>query len=665
MTPPPGRALTRARRWPYVVSMFFRRKVSDSGVCLQLLEAYRNAQGQPRQRVVVSLGDAAIPEAEQPRIAQAVGQWLSGQTELLAQDYSATARQWIDQIVKRVEREGRWQPAAPPAATAALPSETVAAEVLLDQISHTHTTPLGPSWVGWHAWQQLGLPAVLEALGFNAAQREAAAITVIHRLVDPGSERALLAWLPDSSLPELLGSQVTAGGKDRVYRISDRLWQHRAALEAHLRERTQSLFNLERTILLYDLTNSYFEGEALGNPKAKRGKSKEKRNDCPQIVLGMVFDGQGFELAHRVFEGNQSDSASLVTMLAELQKMLPAQSASVRPLVILDGGIATRGNLQALRDQGFGYLVNDTRRSRSRYREYFADAEEFAVIAGRAGKPAVQVRLLSDPLAPKTETAVLPDAAAKPVEAPDQLLLCKSQGRRDKEQAIYSQAELRLRQGLERLAKRVAGGKLKEPKRIERALGRLLGKHPRAQRFYEVEVRTEKPVQGARTARLVWQRRDAEASVQSELFGCYVLRTHRHDLSASALWELYMTLTRAEDGFKALKGDLGLRPNYHQTESRVEGHVFISVLAYHLLRYVLRRLEEAQEDRSWQTLKRILSTHCYTTLRLPTKGGTLYRVRKAGEPEEEQKRIYRILGMTWDTLPKIRMTVTANHATTL
>ena len=146
-----------------------------------------------------------------------------------------------------------------------------------------------------------------------------------------------------------------------------------------------------------------------------------------------------------------------------------------------------------------------SRRSRSRYREYFADAEEFAVIAGRAGKPAVQVRLLSDPLAPKTETAVLPDAAAKPVEAPDQLLLCKSQGRRDKEQAIYSQAELRLRQGLERLAKRVAGGKLKEPKRIERALGRLLGKHPRAQRFYEVEVRTEKPAQGARTARLVWQ----------------------------------------------------------------------------------------------------------------------------------------------------------------
>jgi transposase len=97
----------------------------------------------------------------------------------------------------------------------------------------------------------------------------------------------------------------------------------RAPLEAHLRERTQSLFNLDRRILLYDLTHSYFEGEALANPKAQRGKSKEKRDDCPQIVVGMVFDREGFELAHRVFEGNQSDGKSLVAMVGELEQWLP------------------------------------------------------------------------------------------------------------------------------------------------------------------------------------------------------------------------------------------------------------------------------------------------------------------------------------------------------
>jgi hypothetical protein len=183
---------------------------------------------------------------------------LYGQKELAVRERSPAARQWIDRIVKRVDREGRWQPA--PRARPALwvnPAGEVIGGVLAEQVSRTHTTPLGPSWAGWQAWNQLGLGEALAQLGWNQAQREAAAITVIHRLVAPGSERALLAWLPDSSLPELLGRNLTAWGKDRFYRISDRLPGVRAPLEAHLRERTQSLFNLDRRILLYDLTHSY------------------------------------------------------------------------------------------------------------------------------------------------------------------------------------------------------------------------------------------------------------------------------------------------------------------------------------------------------------------------------------------------------------------------
>jgi hypothetical protein len=143
------------------------------------------------------------------------------------------------------------------------------------------------------------------------------------------------------------------------------------------------------------------------------------------------------------------------------------------------------------------------------------------------------------------------------------------------------------------------------------------------------------------------------------------LRTDRRELSAQALWRLYITLTRAEEGLRALKGELGLRPNYHQVEGRVEGHVWISVLACHLLRYVLRRLEAGQEYRSWTTIKRILSTHCYTTVLLPTQAGQLYRIRKAGEPEEEQKRIYRLLGLEWNQLPKTKTILMVKGATTL
>jgi hypothetical protein len=210
------------------------------------------------------------------------------------------------------------------------------------------------------------------------------------------------------------------------------------------------------------------------------------------------------------------------------------------------------------------------------YREQFVKEEGFEVIGGRGSKPEVKVRVVADPQAGAAQGQK--QAESTMASVPDQLVLCKSQGRRDKELTIRSQAE-------------------------------------------------------------------------EELLGCYVLRTNRQNIGGQELWELYMTLTRAEAGFKALKSDLGLRPNYHRLEERVDGHVFITVLAYHLLNWIMHRLEVLGDDRGWRTIKRILQTHCYTTILLPTKGGKLYRLRKAGEPEQCQQWIYRALGVEWKNLP--------------
>jgi transposase len=626
---------------PKLASVFFRRKKSSSGQCLQLLESYRNVQGEPRHRVVVSLGDASLPAAHWRAVATAVANKLYGQSELLPLALAAQERRQVEAIVKRVDREGRWQPVGrsglPPRANAA--AQTIDG-VLVEQVSHTHTTPLGPSLVGWEAWQRLGLPELLAGLGFNPAQAQAAAISVIHRLASPGSERALLEWLPNSSLPELLGCAVNEGIKDRFYRVSDQLLACRAALEKHLRQKQGALFNLDRTILLYDLTNSYFEGEALGNPKAKRGHSKEKRDDCPQIVVGMIFDRYGFELAHRVFAGNQNDGKSLVGMVAELQQIIGPEErpqGAAKPLIILDGGVGTQKNLALLRQHGWGYLVNDSRRGRAAYREEFIREEEFVAIERHAGQSAVKVRVLADP-----------ESAATP---PDRLVLCKSQGRRDKETAIRSQAENRFLAALEQLGKRVKSGRLTDAAKIERAIGRVQTRHARVQRFYTVGLNL------APALAVKWSRVDQTYENDDQLLGCYVLRTERQDLGGPELWSLYLGLTKAEDGFRTLKSSLGLRPNYHQLEGRVEGHVFITVLAYHLLRWVMETLEDARENRSWETLRTILQTHCYTTILLPTKGGQTYRVRKAGQPEESQKAIYRALGIRWERLPQAKVVV--------
>src|SRR5665647_2807831 len=220
--------------------MFLRVKTSPSGQCLQLLESYRNTLGKPSHRVVVSLGDAQIPEADRAMVARMVSQRLHGQEELLPETKRSEVLNWVDGIAKRVGREGRWKPMREPAASEA--QGVVIDGVLADQVTHTHTTSLGPSLLGYEAWNRLEMPRMLEGLGFNPAQAQTAAVSVINRLVDPGSELALVDWLPDSSLPELMGMETTQAGKDRFYRVSDLLMKHREAIETHLRDMQGKLF---------------------------------------------------------------------------------------------------------------------------------------------------------------------------------------------------------------------------------------------------------------------------------------------------------------------------------------------------------------------------------------------------------------------------------------
>ena len=578
--------------------MFFRQKKSPSGQCLQLLESYRNGQGQPRQHVVVSLGGLTIAQADRALIARLVEQRLHGQTQLQCLSDNAGALSLADSISKRVEREGRWRPV--PVAACPGPSEGASATidgVMLDLITHTHTTPVGPTLVGWQAWKRLGMPELLGKLGFNPAQEQAAATSVINRLIDPGSELALVDWLPNSSLPELMEMEIGPAAKDRFYRVSDRLFEHR----------------------------------------------------------------------HRVFNGNQSDSKSLIHMIEEMDKLVPLKDK--QSTVLLDGGIATKANLALLRKKHYHYLVNDSRRGRANYRAELLKEDEFTVVGKREDKSEVRVRKMADPLwvAPAAQAAAKEDKAASaaadsppdkgkpPQEGPevaDTLVLCWSEGREQKETAICSQAEEKYLKALEQLSKRMAEGKLKDGKKIERTIGRLQQKHPRVQRFYQVEW-----VAGPRGKELKWPRQDEKKQANEELLGCYVLRTDQGKGTAEEIWNLYMTLSKAEDGFRSLKGDLGLRPNYHQIGQRVEGHIWIAILAYHLLCWIQETLRESGDNRRWKTIRRVLQTHCYTTIVVPTKGGKTYRIRKAGEPEELQKSIYEKLDVKWDRLPETKLEV--------
>ena len=636
--------------------MYFRRKTTKSGRVLQLVESYRNAEALPRQRIVVSLGDLPMPENLWVDVAAGVDAELHGRP-LLFLSGTAGAQDWVRDIAARVQREGKWQPAKNQRLGTAAAQQVdeggvdgvddeIVDGVFLDRIDHTRSCSLGPALLGLHAWDVLGLPDLLDSLGFNPAQRATAAALVINRLVAPMSEHALAQWLPNSVLPDLLGEEPLKGGIDRLYRVGDRLLGHQDQIEAHLRSRQAQVHGLDRQVLLYDLTNTHFEGVCANNAKAKRGRNKQKRHDCPQVVIGMVFDEHGFELAHRTFAGNMSDGKSLVEMITELDRSVQQEEclpSNKRPLVIMDSGVASEQNRRLLRQHGFHYVVSESRPNRKNWAEAFR-SNEFVAIPGRADSAAVEIHTIDAQFDDENERG-------EPIVVQERQVLCRSAGRARKEKGMRSGAEDRFVTELEKLSKRIAEDKLKAIDKIDQAIGRLRERRSRVARFYEVR-RVDRI--GEEGSALFYRRRDDIYDEDDEMLGCYVLRSWGRKLSGAELWQLYMTLTNAEDAFRSLKGELGLRPNFHQREDRVDAHIFITVLAHHLMSFILHSLQQSGDLRCWTTIRRVLQTHCYSTVIVPTREA-VYRIRKPGVPESCQQQIYRQFGIDLASLARSKV----------
>ena len=597
--------------------MFFRPKFIKGSRLVQLVESYRDAEGRPRQRVIVSLGDVSVPELERKAIAKAVEMRLRGQDLLIPINLSEKGAGLVTRIVQLAGRSRSSTPKR---------EIEVVGGVLIDQIETCDVVQLGPQLAALEAWQALGISGLLKSHGMSDRSVSTALLMVANRLIEPLSEWALIDWSERTALPEMLGIRLTKTVKDRLYRTSDQLLSHRKQIEKSLRCREQDLFSLRRSIVLYDVTNTHFEGVCSANPKAKYGKNKQKRNDCCQIAIGMAFDEHGFALAHEVFEGNIGDTSTLEIMLERLD----INDGKIKPVVILDAGFASEKNVQMLEERECSYIINITRGSRTKYADHFK-AGAFVPLPGRSPDKEVEVKCIADPENEKRR-----------------LVLCRSAQRCAKERAMISKAEGRFINDADALKKRVENGQLKNEAVIHRKVGALLQKHPRVARFYTIEYKD---------CTLVISRKDEKLDEALSLCGDYVLKTDK-SLDASELWDLYMTLLRAESGFRMLKSSLGLRPNFHQLEYRVDGHVFISVLAYHLLCWIRHKLELGGDPREWKTIRRLLGTHSLLTTSLPLSDGRLISIRKPSIPDAEQERVYTLLGIDWKKKCPIRKTET-------
>jgi transposase len=585
-----------------------------------LVESQSTPKG-PRQKTVCSLGSLEPAPPEQwLALAQRIETALSGQLAL-AEDARASA---IAERARARRIRTRASRAQPPDAQQLIAIDP--ARVAVEEAREA-----GPVHVGHQMWRELGLGPILAHAGLPERACVLTEAMVLNRLIAPRSEHAMPDWIRRCALEEILQSDFSTLNDDALYRNLDKLHPQREPIEAALAQREQTLFNLDDTLLLYDLTSTYFEGLAEGNPQAQRGYSRDQRPDCKQVVVGLVLNGDGFPKAHEIFAGNRHDSTTLDEMLSALERRTGKRSGCT---VVVDRGMADAENLQKIRARGHHYLVAAHQPERDRWLAEFEQPEGFAEV----------IRLPS----PRNPAQVKSQVLVKRSEPGEQVyVLCVSENRRDKDRAIREKQEARLLKDLERLAARVSKGRLKARDLIHQAIGRLRERYPRVARYYRIEY-------DPAPAQLVWQEEVARKARAEQLDGAYLLKTDRLDLSAEEIWRIYSLLTRVEAAFRALKSPLLERPIFHQLEHRTQTHIFLCVLAYHLLVCIEKRFLDRGIHTSWWTLRQQLSTHQVVTVVLPTSNRVTLKIRQATSPEAVHREIYSTLGIPAEIIKPLR-----------
>jgi transposase len=488
-------------------------------------------------------------------------------------------------------------------------------EVDVNSIKQIKPRTVGAEHVSLEALKELGVPEILEEAGFNGPQRAAALGNIIGRMCVPRSERATATWLQErSALGELLNYDFASMPLMQLYRASDKLLKNKDLIEGKIFDRVQSIFNFVPTITLYDLTNTYMEGDASINPKAKRGKSKEKRTDCPLITLGLALDASGFIRHSKIFDGNVTEGDTLKNMLLELK-------APDGALVIMDAGIATIKNIEWLIANKFNYLVVSRERSRE------MDKEKAHVIQSAGGS---EIHLQRQEGEFEGEIK----------------LACWSEKRAAKDEGINA----RFREKYEEELNKIRAGLLKPrytKKRdaINERIGRLKEKCKRVSAHYRLEISVDETKD--RVTSLSWYYEPLQSSKQTDP-GVYKLRTTLTDWDDEKLWRTYTMLTDLESVFRSLKSELGMRPVYHHKEDRCDGHLFITTLAYQAVQVIRRKLKESGVHESWGSLREVLATQIRITATFEQRDGKTLHVRQASQPEEQLKTIYQKLGISPD-----------------
>jgi transposase len=536
-----------------------------------LVESYRTDRG-PRQRTVAWLGES--DKAGRLGIANAAKGTHSHQGNLFEKWFEP---EWVEVNVRGVRVE--------------------------------KTREFGGPWLGLQLICKLCLDRFFSQHLAKGRERvpwaSMALVLVICRLCRPSSELHIAEhFFEQTALADLLGIPPNRINENRLYRGLDKVLRHKEELEKHLKEKAGNLFELDYDLFLYDVTSTYFEGEAAGTPLAKRGYSRDHRGDCKQVCIGLVVTRDGFPLGYEVFAGNRSD----VTTVEEIIEVMESRYGKVNRIWVMDRGMASSGNFEFLNKEGRKYIVGANRGQLKEYEAELLKKDWQVVQAG------LEVKQVESP------------------EGQEVFILCRSRDRAKKERAIHDRFEQRIEESLIRMANGCEKRRY-QVKVIERRVGKLLGRNSRAAGLFDVKV--EKGLNGG--AKVTWSKRDDWRNWSCLSEGCYMLRSNISDWTAEELWKAYIQLTEAEDAFRIQKSDLNIRPIWHQKQERVLAHILVCFLAYVLWKSLEGLCRQAGLGDEPRKVFHELSQIKLTDVILPIRNGKEIRLRCVETPTQHQR----------------------------
>ena len=483
----------------------------------------------------------------------------------------------------------------------------------VNSVKNKQVREVGAEWLCLQAVEQLKISGFLRQQDWDEETIRLAMTHIVSRATYPASELRTSQWIRENSaICELTGYPEDKITKDRLYTISHRLYSVKDELEKHLSHRTNEIFDLDDKIILYDLTNTYFEGRMQGSKIARFGRSKEKRNDAKLVVLGVVVNTEGFLKYSNIYEGNTADSTTLEHIIKQMS--LRTSATGRKPVVVLDAGIATEDNIRLLRDNGYDYICV----SRSKLRHYKADTNQ---------SPVVVLDKKEQPITLQKITVA---------DCTDNYLQVNSHAKALKEISMNSRFAERFEDGLKQIKESLdKKSGIKKSSKVWERIGRLKVKYPSIHKYYDICVKGDN---NDTVIDMTWQKKEVDKKE-----GVYLLRTNLNEKDEHTQWTIYNTIREIEYTFRVLKTDLDLRPIFHKTDEASMAHLHLGLLAYWVVNTIRHQLKQKGINNEWRNIVRTMNTQKVVTTTMKNDRYEQIIIRQCSEPIEQARVIYKAL----------------------